>query len=113
MAFIKKKVGNGEHYKFWDDIWLGDLALKAQYPRLYALELHKDISLPEKKRDSSLALSCRHPPRGGVEEEQYSHLLSRVDEARIRRIFLDGYGVLIFIPECSLVSAGTDTPYLP
>ncbi|GKE87540.1 RNA-directed DNA polymerase, eukaryota, reverse transcriptase zinc-binding domain protein [Tanacetum coccineum] len=83
MAFIKKKVGNGEHYKFWDDIWLGDLALKAQYPRLYALELHKDISVAEKKRDSSLALSFRHPPRGGVEEEQYSHLLSRVDEVSL------------------------------
>ncbi|GKC01315.1 hypothetical protein Tco_0987451, partial [Tanacetum coccineum] len=33
--------------------------------------------------------------------------------ARIRRIFLDGYGVLSLFPLWSLVSAGTDTPYLP
>ncbi|GJR54466.1 hypothetical protein Tco_1404987 [Tanacetum coccineum] len=29
------------------------------------------------------------------------------------RIESSGYGVLIFIPEWSLVSAGTDMPYLP
>ncbi|GJX47643.1 RNA-directed DNA polymerase, eukaryota, reverse transcriptase zinc-binding domain protein [Tanacetum coccineum] len=83
MAFIKKKVGNGEDSKFWNDIWLGDLALKAQYPRVYAMELHKDISVAEKKRDSSLALSFLRPPRGGAKEEQYFHLLSRVDEVSL------------------------------
>ncbi|GJX88422.1 hypothetical protein Tco_0340436 [Tanacetum coccineum] len=83
MAFIKKKVGNGEGSKFWDDVWLGDLALKAQYPRLYALELHKDISVAEKKIDYSLALSFRRPPRGWAEKEQYSYLLSRVDEVSL------------------------------
>ncbi|GJZ22057.1 hypothetical protein Tco_0559096, partial [Tanacetum coccineum] len=57
----------------------GNLSLKDQYPKLYALELHKDISVAE-KTDSSLALSFRHPPRVGDEEEQYSHLLSRVDK---------------------------------
>ncbi|GKE46033.1 hypothetical protein Tco_1477291, partial [Tanacetum coccineum] len=34
------------------------------------------------------------------------------DHAQIRRILLDGYGVLIMFPSWSLVSAGTDTPYL-
>ncbi|GJS19026.1 retrotransposon-related protein [Tanacetum coccineum] len=41
MAFIKKKVGNREDSKFWDDIWLGDLALKAQYLRLFAFEAQR------------------------------------------------------------------------
>nr|GEZ59937.1 RNA-directed DNA polymerase, eukaryota, reverse transcriptase zinc-binding domain protein [Tanacetum cinerariifolium] len=28
MDFIQKKVGNGENTFFWDDSWLGDVALK-------------------------------------------------------------------------------------
>ncbi|GKC42295.1 hypothetical protein Tco_1060017 [Tanacetum coccineum] len=75
-------TGNGKDSKFWDGIWLDDLSLKAQYPKLYALELHKDISVAE-KRDSSLALFFRRPPRVGDEEEQYSHLLSRVGEVSL------------------------------
>ncbi|GKF82483.1 hypothetical protein Tco_0244139, partial [Tanacetum coccineum] len=38
---------------------------------------------------------------------------SRLDTAYPRRIESSGYSVLIFILEWSLVSAGTDTPYLP
>ena len=28
-------VGNGENTRFWEDIWLGDIPLKDQYPSLY------------------------------------------------------------------------------
>ncbi|GKD33073.1 RNA-directed DNA polymerase, eukaryota [Tanacetum coccineum] len=38
---------------------IGETALKIQYPRLYALELCKDISVAEKMRQHSLALSFR------------------------------------------------------
>ncbi|GKD87795.1 hypothetical protein Tco_1358949, partial [Tanacetum coccineum] len=31
MDFIQKKVGNGENTSFWDDSWLGDVALKVLY----------------------------------------------------------------------------------
>ena len=71
---MKKKVGNGENTSFWNDIWLADCPLKMLYPRLYALELDKHASVAVKMRDSSLILSFRRPPRGGIEEEQL-HLL--------------------------------------
>nr|GEY29047.1 RNA-directed DNA polymerase, eukaryota [Tanacetum cinerariifolium] len=51
LALYRKKVGNNEDSFFRDDIWLGDVTLKAQYPKLYALESHKDISVAEKIRD--------------------------------------------------------------
>ncbi|GKB03278.1 RNA-directed DNA polymerase, eukaryota [Tanacetum coccineum] len=31
MDFIQKKVGNGENTSFWDDSWLGEVALKKNY----------------------------------------------------------------------------------
>ncbi|GJY69530.1 RNA-directed DNA polymerase, eukaryota [Tanacetum coccineum] len=84
---VLKSFGFGDKWCSWINGCLnsaiGDLELKAQYPRLYALELHNDISVAEKKRDSSLALSFRCPLRGWAGEEQYSYLLSRVDEVSL------------------------------
>ncbi|GKE92814.1 hypothetical protein Tco_1573909, partial [Tanacetum coccineum] len=51
MDFIQKKVGNGENTSFWDDSWLGEVALKVLYKRM---------------------------PRGGVEQENYGLLCSKV-----------------------------------
>nr|GEV14775.1 RNA-directed DNA polymerase, eukaryota [Tanacetum cinerariifolium] len=34
MDFIQKKVGNGENTSFWDDSWLGEVALKENYDLL-------------------------------------------------------------------------------
>ncbi|GKF46295.1 hypothetical protein Tco_0136097 [Tanacetum coccineum] len=48
MDFIHKKVGNGENTSFWDDSWLGEVALKVLYKKLYALEMCKSISVAEK-----------------------------------------------------------------
>ncbi|GKC65636.1 hypothetical protein Tco_1098234 [Tanacetum coccineum] len=49
---------------------------KNKFPRLFALELRKDISVAEKMSHSFLAFSFRRLPRGGVEEEQFSNLIS-------------------------------------
>ena len=48
---------NGEDTKFWEDTWLNDVALKVKFPRIYALELEKNVSVAYKKKDSTLALS--------------------------------------------------------
>nr|GEX43526.1 hypothetical protein [Tanacetum cinerariifolium]GEX68880.1 hypothetical protein [Tanacetum cinerariifolium] len=76
---IPKKVGNGEDSLFWDDIWIDGKALKQKYPRLYALEFAKKISVAEKVNHSSLVWSCRRAPRGGVEDERQCLLQSRID----------------------------------
>ncbi|GJV71509.1 hypothetical protein Tco_1491504 [Tanacetum coccineum] len=57
-------------------IILGDDVLKSHFPRLFALESRKDISVAEKMSHSSLAFSFRRLPRGGVKEKQFSNLIS-------------------------------------
>ncbi|GKE78968.1 RNA-directed DNA polymerase, eukaryota, partial [Tanacetum coccineum] len=59
LDFIRKKVG--------EEPWLDDLALKHKFPRLYALDNYKQITVVEK----IMVDTFRRPPRGGAEEEQF------------------------------------------
>nr|GEZ15733.1 RNA-directed DNA polymerase, eukaryota [Tanacetum cinerariifolium] len=56
--------------RFWKDIWIGGTSLKLRYPRLYALENEKNVSVGRKVEYNSLVSSFRREPRGGVEQEQ-------------------------------------------
>ncbi|GJT52612.1 RNA-directed DNA polymerase, eukaryota, reverse transcriptase zinc-binding domain protein [Tanacetum coccineum] len=67
---IRKKVGNGLNTLFWEDPWLDDLALKHKFPRLYALDSYKQITVIKKINHAFMVDTFRRPPRGGVEEEQ-------------------------------------------
>ncbi|GJR25123.1 RNA-directed DNA polymerase, eukaryota [Tanacetum coccineum] len=64
-GFIQKKIGNGIDTSFWEEIWRGDSAFKFLYPRLYALEPCKSITVAEKLGHTNLASSFRRQPRGG------------------------------------------------
>nr|GEW00879.1 reverse transcriptase domain-containing protein [Tanacetum cinerariifolium] len=55
-----KKEGNGEDMLFWEELWMGDKALKFQYARLM--------------------------PRGGVEYEQHSDLSSRINSLELAQM---------------------------
>ncbi|GJU55348.1 RNA-directed DNA polymerase, eukaryota, reverse transcriptase zinc-binding domain protein [Tanacetum coccineum] len=79
-GFIQKKIGNGIDTSFWEEIWRGDSAFKFLYPRLYALEPCKSITVAEKLGHTNLASSFRRQPRGGIEQEQFLHLLTRLDD---------------------------------
>ncbi|GKA71028.1 hypothetical protein Tco_0777167, partial [Tanacetum coccineum] len=63
---------------FWEDAWINGNALKILYPRLYALELVKYVSVASKFAQSSMDFSFRRKPRDGVEQEQYVALLDQV-----------------------------------
>lgn len=76
FALIRKKIGNGEDTLFWEETWLGEKELKFQFPRLYALESCKQLSVAEKTKHASLSSSFRRPPRGGAEDEQFRLLRS-------------------------------------
>ncbi|GKA47977.1 RNA-directed DNA polymerase, eukaryota, reverse transcriptase zinc-binding domain protein [Tanacetum coccineum] len=97
-SLFERKVGDGESSLFWDDTWLGEATLKMQYPRLYALELYKDISVADKMRHPNLYLSFRRQPRGVAEQEQFRDLSSRITDVIIPQIkdrwvwSLDGSG---------------------
>nr|GEY48844.1 RNA-directed DNA polymerase, eukaryota, reverse transcriptase zinc-binding domain protein [Tanacetum cinerariifolium] len=86
MDFIQKKVGNSENTSFWDDSWLGEVALKVLYKRLYALEICKSISVAEKMGHPSLSHSFRRMPRGCVEQENYDLLCSKVADLVLQNI---------------------------
>nr|GEX74164.1 putative RNA-directed DNA polymerase, eukaryota, reverse transcriptase zinc-binding domain protein [Tanacetum cinerariifolium] len=74
LATAKKEVGNGENTLFWEDKWIGEVTLKTKYPRLFALEQHKSITVAAKMGQPSLDHSFRRLPRGGIEDEQYRDL---------------------------------------
>ncbi|GJY73440.1 RNA-directed DNA polymerase, eukaryota [Tanacetum coccineum] len=69
--FMKQKVGNGNIIKFWIDNWYHGGILKDIYPRLYALENRKDITVSSKLADPHLNTSFRRDIRGGCELEQF------------------------------------------
>nr|GEU95162.1 RNA-directed DNA polymerase, eukaryota [Tanacetum cinerariifolium] len=62
----------------WKFLTDGEVALKVLYKRLYALEICKSISVAEKMSHPSLSHSFRRIPRGGVEQENYGLLCSKV-----------------------------------
>ncbi|GJU14907.1 RNA-directed DNA polymerase, eukaryota [Tanacetum coccineum] len=74
VGYIHKKMGNGLHTYFWDNIWKGDTALKILYPRIYYLETNKNIFVASKLGQNHLGLSLRRIPRGEVEQSQLEAL---------------------------------------
>nr|GEV56019.1 RNA-directed DNA polymerase, eukaryota, reverse transcriptase zinc-binding domain protein [Tanacetum cinerariifolium]GEY60482.1 RNA-directed DNA polymerase, eukaryota, reverse transcriptase zinc-binding domain protein [Tanacetum cinerariifolium] len=79
LSSIKKKVGNGENTMFWDELWKGEVLFKNLFPRLYALESVKNISVADKMAQPSLEYSFRRNIRGGAEQVQMASLLSLLE----------------------------------
>ncbi|GJX96590.1 RNA-directed DNA polymerase, eukaryota, reverse transcriptase zinc-binding domain protein [Tanacetum coccineum] len=63
MDYIRHKLGNGDNTLFWEDNWLNVGVLKVAFPRLYALECDKDVSVRTKLNDLSLDTSFRRQVR--------------------------------------------------
>ncbi|GKA96271.1 RNA-directed DNA polymerase, eukaryota [Tanacetum coccineum] len=74
MEFCQKKVGDGQGTRFWPDKWVGDQTLKETYPRIFALELDKEIKVVVKLEQIDGLGSYRRLPRGGIEEVQVMEL---------------------------------------
>nr|GEU66066.1 RNA-directed DNA polymerase, eukaryota [Tanacetum cinerariifolium] len=66
----KKRIGNGRDACFLYDNWLGDKPHKDLFPRLFALELNKEVMVADKVQCVVLS-SFRRPVRAGSE---YQHL---------------------------------------
>nr|GFA04329.1 RNA-directed DNA polymerase, eukaryota, reverse transcriptase zinc-binding domain protein [Tanacetum cinerariifolium] len=72
--FIRFKVGNRENIMFWEDTWKKGGKFKCRFPRMYALESCKSITVGRKLVQFSLIDSFRRSPRGGAEQQQYNDL---------------------------------------
>nr|GEZ69772.1 RNA-directed DNA polymerase, eukaryota [Tanacetum cinerariifolium] len=74
MSFIRIKLGNGAKTRFWEDKWCDEGILKIKYPRLFALESCKLISVGTKLSHPCIYSSFRRKPRGGSELDQLARL---------------------------------------
>ncbi|GJV99558.1 RNA-directed DNA polymerase, eukaryota, reverse transcriptase zinc-binding domain protein [Tanacetum coccineum] len=79
ISMMHKKIGNGSNTSFWKDRWRGEQRLKEVFPRIYALEVNKHISVAFKFEQTSLSSSLRRMPRSGIESEQWDHLLDSLE----------------------------------
>nr|GEX79930.1 RNA-directed DNA polymerase, eukaryota [Tanacetum cinerariifolium] len=70
MSFIRIKLGNGAKTRFWEDKWCDEGILKIKYPRLFALESCKLISVGTKLSHPCIYSSYCRKPRGGSELDQ-------------------------------------------
>nr|GEZ23180.1 RNA-directed DNA polymerase, eukaryota, reverse transcriptase zinc-binding domain protein [Tanacetum cinerariifolium] len=75
FQFLRRKIGNGVDTKFWEDSWCDRGLLKDLFPRVYALEQSKHITVANKVSSTCLSFSFRRCPRGGREREQFERLI--------------------------------------
>nr|GEV71324.1 RNA-directed DNA polymerase, eukaryota [Tanacetum cinerariifolium] len=73
-SFEQFMVGNGLNTKFWEDVWMGNKNFKTSFPRIYALESDKNLTVADKMAHNDFAFSLRRQPRDGVEMEQFRAL---------------------------------------
>nr|GEX70281.1 RNA-directed DNA polymerase, eukaryota, reverse transcriptase zinc-binding domain protein [Tanacetum cinerariifolium] len=74
LNFMNKNIGKGIDTSFWEEIWRGDMNFKTKFPRVYALESDKKITVASKMNHNDVGLSLRCAPRDGVELEQFNSL---------------------------------------
>nr|GEU42787.1 RNA-directed DNA polymerase, eukaryota, reverse transcriptase zinc-binding domain protein [Tanacetum cinerariifolium] len=74
MECLRIKLGNGESTLFWEYSWCEGGRLKDRFPRAYALESCKEVTVRNKLVQPNLSFSFRRFPRGGVEQTQMNEL---------------------------------------
>jgi hypothetical protein len=70
-------VGNGMNTRFWEDIWLGDKSLAEEYPSLYNIVNHKNVTVENVLAANPLNISFRRTLNGN-KWERWTHLLHRL-----------------------------------
>ncbi|GJX54885.1 RNA-directed DNA polymerase, eukaryota, reverse transcriptase zinc-binding domain protein [Tanacetum coccineum] len=80
VSFIHKKLGNGDNMSFWEEKWSGDTEFKKLYPRLYSLEINKNITVASKLFQHSLSSFFHRVPRGGAEKSQLDALTDKIKD---------------------------------
>ncbi|GJT56130.1 RNA-directed DNA polymerase, eukaryota [Tanacetum coccineum] len=86
LDFMRLKLGNGNNISFWNDNWIGGNTLKNLYPRIYALENSKQVTVCAKLADIALDASFRRKPRGGIECIQFNEMLVLMQDVSLTPI---------------------------
>nr|GEV33220.1 RNA-directed DNA polymerase, eukaryota [Tanacetum cinerariifolium] len=74
FEFLKVELGNGLAISFWEDRWFEGYVFKDRFPRLYALENNKKVTVGDKLQDASLDSSFRRTGRDDSEQLQFDEL---------------------------------------
>ncbi|GKD39123.1 RNA-directed DNA polymerase, eukaryota [Tanacetum coccineum] len=77
VNFIHKKLGNRTNTLFWEEPWHEGSVFKNLYPRLYALELSKNIDVALKMNHSNLVYSFRREPRKLLDDKMLPKITSK------------------------------------
>nr|GEW02084.1 RNA-directed DNA polymerase, eukaryota [Tanacetum cinerariifolium] len=80
--FSDTKLGDGNATRFWFDKWIDDKSLLETFPRLFALELDKEIMVADKMK-AVLDLSFRRHVRNGAEHQQLEELYTLMDSVSL------------------------------
>nr|GFB15333.1 RNA-directed DNA polymerase, eukaryota, reverse transcriptase zinc-binding domain protein [Tanacetum cinerariifolium] len=86
-SFKMVLYGDGLNTRFWFDTWILDLPLTVRFPRLFALEHDKDISVAAKWSAPSFDASFRRQVKDGVERNQWSALLHMLGKITLSSSF--------------------------
>ena len=70
-------VGNGQKTRFWEDNWLGEVPLAAQYPTLYSIARHKNMLVADALANSSVHIEFRRNLTGN-KWNAWLHMLQRL-----------------------------------
>ena len=82
LSCITKMVGNGSATSFWLETWTEIGVFKEKFPRLFALEENKEITIFEKFQNG-VTSSFRRMPRGGAESVQMEELTNMVNSVTL------------------------------
>ncbi|GJW83464.1 RNA-directed DNA polymerase, eukaryota, reverse transcriptase zinc-binding domain protein [Tanacetum coccineum] len=75
FEFMRLNLGNGEGTRFWKDKWFDGGTMKVLFPRLYALEMDKMMTVSVKMNANGLDQSFCRKPGSRVEESQYNAMV--------------------------------------
>jgi hypothetical protein len=70
-------VGNGLKTRFWEDTWLGDRPLADDYPSLYNIVNHKNVTIENVLGSNPINIGFRRTLNGN-KWDRWTHLLHRL-----------------------------------
>ncbi|GJX93277.1 hypothetical protein Tco_0347863 [Tanacetum coccineum] len=82
MSLCSKRVRDGSNTRFWLDVWKGDSPFCDVFPRIFALEQDKQMTVANKMA-AHVSASFRRPVRGGIEQQQLSDLVTCMDSVSL------------------------------
>nr|GEZ79832.1 RNA-directed DNA polymerase, eukaryota [Tanacetum cinerariifolium] len=83
LDYMRLKLRNGDMAAFWADKWSGKGLLRDLFPRLYALENDKLVSVCSKLNEPHLDVSFRRTTMGGAEQVQFNSLLDMISSINL------------------------------